>query len=139
MTAAWAALAAEGLRLQPAPKRSPPTPRSVGAASVADFLARRRPQSAMLTQLTLFNCRIGVAGAAALGRALRFGGNKTLTKLHLDCDSTVGDAGVCDLLRGLETNPSVSGTFVLRTCFAHDPHALTLTPINLTVLYSAHT
>ena len=80
--------------------------RTVGAASIGDFLGRS--QSASLVNVCLYNCEIGPAGAAALGMALRFGGNRTLQRLSIDCDPTVGNSGVCDLLRGLETNPSLT-------------------------------
>eukprot|EP00946_MAST-07B_sp_MAST-7B-sp1_P003366 g3366.t1 len=80
--------------------------RTVGAASIGDFL--RRPQAARLVNICLYNCSIGPAGAAALGMSLRFGGNRSLKHLSINCDTTLGNSGVCNLLRGLETNPSLT-------------------------------
>ena len=80
--------------------------RTVGAASIGDFLCR--PQAASLVNVCLYNCSIGTAGATALGMALRFGGNRNLKHLSINCDTTLGNSGVCDLLRGLETNPSLT-------------------------------
>ena len=76
----------------------------VGARSISDYLER----DTVLKRLTLYNSNIESQGAFALGKSLRFGGNTTLTKLAIDVDLSLGDLGVQHLVRGLETNSTLT-------------------------------
>ena len=78
--------------------------RSTGAASLAALM---EDEDCTLKVLKLYACQIDPEGCGYLGRALRFGKNRSLHTLHLDGDETVGDLGAKELARGLETNRSL--------------------------------
>ena len=92
--------------------------KTTGISSISSFLTRS--QSKTLTTLILFNCNIESLGCQALGNALRFGNNTTLSKLSIDCDLSIGDIGVSHLCRGLETNPSITDLSVCSIGFKQE-------------------
>ena len=77
---------------------------AMGAEAIASMLEVR---SCGLKKLYLYRCGIREQGAASLGRALRFGYNRSLVELRLDGDETMGDDGVTQLCSALSTNSTL--------------------------------
>ena len=106
--------------------------KTIGTSSIAEYLACAKA-AAHLKTLVLWNSGIGSAGAFAIGKSLRFGGNTTLTKLVIDVDTSLGNVGIEHLVRGLETNATLTDLSVCCCGFqAKGAHSLA------TLLKSAH-
>ena len=78
---------------------------AAGATAVAQYLNTRNGKA--LRKLSFFRSSVTVTGAQALSNSLRFGYNKTLQELHINCDLTIGDEGAIALCRGIGTNSTL--------------------------------
>ena len=78
---------------------------AVGATAVAQFLNTNNGKA--LRKLSFFRSNVTVNGAQALSNSLRFGYNKTLQELHINCDLSMGDEGALALCRGVGTNSTI--------------------------------
>jgi hypothetical protein len=78
--------------------------KTIGSKSISDFLER----NSSLKSLVLYNNTIESNGAFSIGKSLRYGYNRTLTKLAIDVDQSIGDVGIIHLTRGLETNSTLT-------------------------------
>ena len=76
-----------------------------GGGAIGALLSFRPFQrSGGLTMLDLMDCNLGKLGCFALGNALAFEGNQTLTQLRLDFNRSMSTEGASALLLGLRSN-----------------------------------